>query len=234
MTPLLALLRAESLLFWRQGLVAAALVLSLVWAGLLHLLPSDARLFWFGLVAGLDVTAMGLLFGFGLGLLDQRQDVIRAWRLTPVPACYFSLARTLMLSLLLMLSLILLAALTLTVDQWLHRLPGLALFSIQASLIGVLCGRLLININPFILAMTLTGPVWALPFLGYAQWLGGPLPWLWPLSSGLYWMGESPWQHPISLAAVTLLGLVWCGATFWLGERLAALHLGGRLGETGS
>lgn len=233
MKALPALLRAEGLLFWRQGFVAAALALSLVWATLLHLLPTDTRLFWFGLVASLDVTAMGLLFGFGLGLLDQQQGVAQAWRLTPVPAFFFSLARTLVLSLLLMLSLVLLAALTLTAELWLARLPGFALMSVQASLIGIVCGRLLRNINQFILLMTVTGPFWALPFFGYAGWLNGPLPWLWPLSASLFWLMDNPWQTPVLLTALTLGGLFWWAVSFWLAERLAALHLGHRIGEAG-
>lgn len=231
MTALLALLRTEALLYRRQGILAAALVLSLVWAALLQLLPMAERLFWFGLVAGMDVTAMGLLFGFGLGLLDQQQGTLQAWRLTPAPAGCFTLARALMLTLLLMVSLTLLACLTLPPEHWWPRLPGLVLLSAQSALVGIVCGRLLRDINQFIVLMTLTGPFWALPFLGYSGVLPGPWPWMWPMSAGLYWLGEHPWQSPWLLVAVTSGALVWAGLEYWLSERLAPLHLGHRFGR---
>ena len=225
-----ALLVAEARLFWRQGLVVAAIVLTLVWAALLHLIPPADRLFWLGLVAGMDVIAMGLLFGFGLGLLDQVQGTLTAWRLTPAPALWFSLSRTLLLSGLLTVCLLLLALLVLpSATVWPH-LPGFVLLAIQAALAGQVFGRWLSDLNGFILAIALSGPVWALPFLGYAGWLDGPLPWLWPLSGGLYWLTEDALNSPGSLAWITGLQLGWILISAGLVERLAPRHLGHRLG----
>ncbi|GGX68291.1 hypothetical protein [Saccharospirillum salsuginis] len=231
MTAWLALLNAEARLFWRQGLVAAALVLTLVWVALLHLTPPADRLFWLGLVAGMDVIAMGLLFGFGLGLLDQVQGTPTAWRLTPTPALWFSLSRTLLLSGLLTACLLLLAFLVLPFATVWPRLPGLVLLAIQAALAGQLFGRWLSDLNGFILATALSAPLWALPFLGYAGWLDGPLPWLWPLSGGLYWLTEGALSSPVSLAWITGLQLGWILVSAGLVERLAPRHLGHRLGE---
>lgn len=230
MNALSALLLAEARLYWRQGFLAAALVLSLVWAALLHLAPVGDRLYWFGLVASLDVTAMGLLFGFGLGLLDQQQGVLTAWRLTPVRAGWFTLARALMLGLLLLSSLVLLALLTLYTEPWWTRLPGLVLLSGQAALVGIVCGRLLRDINQFIVLMVVTTPLWALPYPGYSGWIGGPLPWLWPFSGGLFWFTPEPWARPLALAATASGALAWWLLSLWLAERFAPRHLGHRLG----
>jgi len=232
MTGWRALLAAESRLFWRQGLVLAALILTGVWAALLQLTPPADRLFWLGLVAGMDVIAMGLLFGFGLGLIDQVQGTLTAWRLTPVPALWFSLSRTLLLSGLLTACLLLLAFLVLPSATVWPRIPGFVLLAIQAALAGQVFGRWVSDLNGFILATTLSGPVWALPFLGYAGWLDGPLPWLWPLSGGLYWLTEDAFAHPVSLAWITGGQFVWILGSFELSERLAPRHLGHRLGET--
>lgn len=231
MTGWRALLAAEARLFWRQGLVLAALILTGVWAALLHLTPPEDRLFWLGLVAGMDVIAMGLLFGFGLGLLDQVQGTLTAWRLTPAPALWFGLSRTLLLSGLLTACLLLLAFLVLPFASVWPRLPGFLLLAIQAALAGQLFGRWLNDLNGFILATALSGPLWALPFFGYAGWLDGPLPWLWPLSGGLYWLTEDALAHPGSLVWITGGQFVWILGSFALSERLAPRHLGHRLGE---
>lgn len=225
------LLVTETRFFWRQGLVIAAIVLTLVWAALLHLTPATDRLFWLGLVAGMDVIAMGLLFGFGLGLLDQNQGTLTAWRLTPVPGLWFSLSRTLLLSGLLSVCLILLALLVLPVTTVWPRLPGFVLLSIQAALAGQLFGRWLSDLNGFIVATALSGPIWALPFFGYAGWMDGFLPWLWPLSGGLYWLTDSAFHSPLTLTSFTLVQLGWILITAHLVERLAPRHLGHRLGE---
>lgn len=225
------LVAAEMRLFWRQGLIAAALVLTLVWAALLHLPPVSGRLFWFGLVAGMDVIAMGLLFGFGLGLLDQAQGTLTAWRLTPVPAAWFGLSRILLLSGLLALCLSILAGLTLPFTTVGARLPGLILLAVQASVAGQLFGRWLSDLNGFIWATALTGPIWALPFLGFAGWMNGPMPWIWPLSGGLYWLTDAAFESPLALALITLGQLGWILALAWLSERLAPRHLGHRLGD---
>ena len=227
------LVAAEVRLFWRQGLIIAALVLTLVWAALLQLTPADSRLFWLGLVAGMDVIAMGLLFGFGLGLLDQNQGSLTAWRLTPAPALWFSLSRTLLLSGLLSLCLLLLALLVLPVTTLWPHLPGFLLLSMQAALAGQLFGRWLSDLNGFILATTLSGPLWALPFFGYVGWMDGFLPWLWPLSGGLYWLTEDAFRSPLLLAWISLVQLVWFFVTAYRIEQLAPRHLGHRLGETG-
>lgn len=229
MTAFTALMTAEARLFWRQGLVAAAAVLTLVWVGLLHLTPSDDRLFWLGLVSGMDVTAMGLLFGFGLGLIDRNQGTLIAWRLTPAPTWLFGVCRVLVMTGLLTACLVTLSILTVGPVVLLTHGPGLVLLALEASLIGLVFGRGVRDLNGFIIAQMLTLPIWVLPFLGYAGWLEGALPWLWPMSGGLYWLHPAP-TPPLALATISLVQVVWIVTTAWLAEWLAPRHLGHRAG----
>lgn len=224
------LVAAEARLFWRQGLIIAAVVLTLVWAALLQLLPVGSRQFWFGLVAGLDVMSMGLLFGFGLGLLDQNQRTLTAWRLTPVPALWFGMSRTLLLSGLLSGCLVVMALLVLPAMTVWPLIPGFLLLAIQAALAGQLFGRWLSSLNGFILATALSGPIWALPFFGYVGWMDGVLPWLWPLSGGLYWLTEAALLSSLTLLWISLVQLGWILVLAWMVEHLAPRHLGHRLG----
>lgn len=231
MTAFGALLLAEARLFWRQGLIAAAIILTLVWAGLLQLTPPGDRLFWLGLVSGMDVTAMGLLFGFGLGLADRSQGTLVAWRLTPVPGWMFGASRVLLLSLLLAISLMVLAILTAGPSVLSTHSPGLVLLALEASLIGQVFGRGVRDLNGFIIVQIPAMPLWLLPFLGYVGWLEGPLPWLWPLSGGLYWLTPTPLSHPKALLVISLVQLGWIMATALLAERLAPRFLGHRAGS---
>lgn len=226
-----ALLAAEARLFQRQGLIVAAIVLTLVWAGLLQLTPADDRLFWLGLVSGMDVTAMGLLFGFGLGLADRSQGTLVAWRLTPVAGWMFGTCRVLLLSLLLATSLVVLAILTAGPSVLPTHSPGLLLLALEASLIGQVFGRGVRDLNGFIILQIPAMPLWLLPFLGYASWLEGPWPWLWPLSGGLYWLTPDPLAQPLPLLLVSLVQLGWILATALLSERLAPRFLGHRAGS---
>ncbi|WP_119396230.1 hypothetical protein [Salinibius halmophilus] len=181
-----ALLVLEWRLQWRHGFWAAAGVLTLVWFGLLWLLPAWDRAFWFGIVAAVDITAIGLLFGYGLSVLEGNQNVQQPVRMTPVRSWQIMLARVFWLWLMMTTVQIALALPLLPWGAVLLMAPGMLLNALFFACVGVLVPKICQSLNQFIVLFSLTGILWALPILAYADVVQLPYWWLLPSGGGCY------------------------------------------------
>lgn len=231
MTRFLSLLSTELKFQWRHGFIIAAFIVTLVWALLLGLLPDELKLFWFGIVAALDVSSIGLLFGYGLGVLDKNQHAISAIRLTPVASINIALARVISLSLLVIVTLLCLALLSLSLGQTAAVLPGIIFMSIFFSALGVTASRRFASINQFILFFALSSIVWALPILYYAD-IVSSLGWLFlPSGGAMLFFKNSITSESFSLLLIaSLVQLCWSVLVFYLGERWTPLNYAHRFG----
>lgn len=231
MRQLRALLLTELKFQWRHGFVAAAIAIVVVWVALLSLLPPEPRPFWFGIITAVDVTSIGLLFGFGLGILDSDQGPIYAIRLTPVPAWLPAVARGLSLSLLIVVSLAFLGGLIMPVATVLSMLPGVLLCAVFFSFMGVTAARRLATVNQFMVFFALSGVIWAVPVLYYAGLVDSPAWLLLPSAGAMVFLqlGFTDIPAPL-LGAALAMQAGWIAAAFLLGERWAPRLLSHRFG----
>ena len=231
MNPFIALFITELKFQWRHGFVAAAIIITVVWAGLISLLPMSLRSFWFGIVAGIDVAAIGLLFGYGLGALDKSQQIMIAIRLTAVRSYFLGLARLAALSLLPTITLMVLAFLVLTPIKALQATPGIILCSVFFSSVGITAARRFKSINQFIIFFALSGALWAIPILYFADIVQSSI-WLLLPSGGamaLLRLAFEPLPGLIILTAI-VAQLLWIGVCFLLGEHWASTNFEHRFG----
>ena len=231
MIPFGAMLLTELKFQWRHGFIIAAAVVTIVWALLLNFLPDAQKAFWFGIVTALDVASIGLLFGFGLGMLDRNQRAVLAIRITPVHSWVLAAARIVSLSLLLTVTLFVLGLLVLEWATVLRLSLAIVLNAVFFSTIGVTCARYFVTVNQFIIFFALSGAVWALPILYYSELVSSIL-WLSLPSSGgtlMLKLGFSELPHSTLLLAIAFQ-IVWIGLAFFAGERWAPKTLEHRFG----
>lgn len=226
-----ALLLLEWRLQWRHGFWAAAAVLSLVWLGLLSLLPAWDRAFWFGIVAAIDITAIGLLFGYGLAVLEENQQVQQPLRMTPIKSWKIHLSRVLWLFTMMLLIQLALAIPLLPWGAVLLMTPGIVLNALFFACLGVLVPKLCRSLNQFIVLFSLTGILWALPILAYAQVVQWPFYWLLPSGGACYLLSIGSqnvfgWQ----LGAAGIAQFAWAVVAFCWALKWDARSSGGRFG----
>jgi fluoroquinolone transport system permease protein len=232
MNALVYLLLTELKFQLRHGFFIAAGIVTLVWVLLLSFLPNSLRPFWFGIVAILDLTSIGLMFGFGLGVLDKSQQTIVAIRLTPVKSWTLAAARIITLSLLMILTLTILSAMVLpTTRVWLLAL-GIVLSSVFFSAVGVTTARRFSTVNQFMIFFAVSGFVWAIPALYYADVFQSNLWLLFPSTGAVVFFKAAlvnDWGTPPFWLAATLQ-ISWIAVVFLLGERWAYRNLENRFG----
>lgn len=227
----ISLLGTELKFQWRHGFIIAAIVITLVWAMFLSFLPQAERAFWFGVVAALDVSSIGLLFGFGLGVLDKNQQTITAIRLTPVSSSVLALARVSALTILMTFTLALIALIVLDLSVLYKVVLGIFSMSLFFSAIGVTASRRFGNINQFILFFAFSGIVWAMPILYYADILTSKA-WLFLPSGGATALLTMSFKTLTlyELLFALLIQIIWIDVVFYLGERWASVQFEHRFG----
>jgi fluoroquinolone transport system permease protein len=232
MNAFLSLLTTELKFQWRHGFVIAAGILTLVWVLLLSLLPDSLSAFWFGIVAILDISSIGLLFGFGLGVLDNSQESLIAVRLTPVKSWVISFARVTSLSLLMVITLLLLGFLILeTPDSFLLGI-GILLLSVFFSVVGVTTARRFNTVNQFMIFFAISGVIWAVPALYFADILTSNF-WLAFPSSGAVIFLQAALIRELTLPiyfAASFSQIFWISLVFYLGEYWAPKNFQFRFG----
>ncbi len=227
----LSLLATELKFQWRHGFIIAAIVITLVWAMFLSFLPQADRAFWFGVVAALDVSAIGLLFGFGLGVLDKTQQTITAIRLTPVNSSVLAMARISALTILMTATLMLIALIVLDFSTIPKVIAGVFSMSLFFSAMGVTASRRFGNINQFIIFFAFSSLIWALPILYYADILTSKA-WLLLPSGGATALLSLSFKTPTlnELLFSLLIQIIWIDAVIYLGERWASVQFEHRFG----
>lgn len=220
-----ALLALEWRLQWRHGFWAAALVLTLVWFALLSLLPPWQRPFWFGIVAAIDITAIGILFGFGLSVLERNQNVSQPLRMTPVPRWQVLLARALWLAVMMVIIQVVLAVPLLAWGAVVLMLPGMLLNALFFACVGVWVAKICQTLNQFIVFFSLSGLLWALPILAYSDVLQWPFWWLLPSGGACYLLAIGSqnlfgWQ----LGAAGVAQILWALLAFFWALKKDANH----------
>lgn len=228
-----SLLVLEWRLQWRHGFWLAASVITLAWFGLLWLLPAWDRAFWFGIVAAVDITAIGLLFGYGLSVLEANQNVQQPVRMTPVKTWQLLLARVVWLWLMMASIQLALALPLLPWGALLLMLPGMLLNALFFACVGVLVAKICQCLNQFIVLFSLTGLFWAAPILAYADILQWPFWWVLPSGGAVYLLAIGSqnlfgWQlgaAGVAQFAWALLAFTW--ALRW-DTRTAGNRFGGR------
>jgi fluoroquinolone transport system permease protein len=231
MSALGALFVTELKYQWRHGFIAAALIITIVWAALLSLVPTELRAFWFVIISMIDIASIGLMFGYGLGVLDRSQETVFALRLTPIKSWYTALARSVSLTILTSITLVTLAIATLSLQECLRLVPGIIMTAIVFSVSGVSMSRRFHSINQFIIFFSATGVVWVLPILYFANLLDSTF-WIFLPSGGsalLFKNALEPASYLlISLAIVCQIG--WLIVLFIFGERWASRVYDNRFG----
>lgn len=231
MNAFLQLLITELKFQWRHGFIIAALVVTFVWALLLSLLPTELRSFWFGIVAGVDVTSIGLLFGFGLGVLDKNQKVVSAIRLTPIPSWMLSLARVIALGLLTGVTLILLGFMILPASDLLKMLPGILLCSLFFAGMGVASSRRFSTVNSFMVFFALSGFIWAMPILYYSDVVASRFWVFLPSGGSMALIKQAVFESSTMTSGLSYFSqVVWIGLTLYFAEKWAPASFEHRFG----
>ncbi len=225
------LLLTEFKFQWRHGFVAAAAIVTLIWAALLSLLPAEQRPFWFSIVASIDVSAIGLLFGYGLGMLDGSQHISPALRLTPIRSIWLALSRLMALSALTILTLSLLAVVIMPLQQAFALFPGIILCAFFFSSVGITAARRLASINQFLIFFALSGMVWAVPILYLAGLLESPIWVLLPSGGATALLKFGVENTPLVMSVMAcIIQLLWTVVCVYFGERWAAVNYEHRFG----
>jgi len=231
MNAFVQLLQTELKFQWRHGFILAAIVVTLVWAALLSVMPAEHRPFWFGIVSALDVSSIGLLFGFGLGVLDKNQAAIFAIRLTPAPSWFSAFARMCSLTLLITATLGSLAFMVLEASTAIKMLPGIILCGSFFSTLGITAARRFATMNSFIVFFATSSIIWAMPAIYYAELVSSPI-WLALPSAGamVFFRGAFDSVPAGLLLFGFALQAFWTVLTFYLGERWASISFAYRFG----
>jgi fluoroquinolone transport system permease protein len=231
MNAFLPLFITELKFQWRHGFIIAAFVVTIVWALMLSLLPDDLRPFWFGVVAGVDIASIGLLFGFGLGVLDKNQKVIAAMRLTPIASWQLSLSRMVALGLLTSITLIILGVMVLSASELIPMFAGILLCSLFFAAVGVATSRRFNTVNGFMIFFALSGFIWAMPILYYSDVVSH---WLWvllPSGGALALIKQAVFEYNTFITILSYLSqLFWISLTLYLAERWAPISFEHRFG----
>jgi fluoroquinolone transport system permease protein len=172
------------------------------------------------------------MFGFGLGVLDKSQQTIVAIRLTPVRSWMLAAARVMTLSLLMIMTLAILSVMVLPATHVLLLAIGIVLSSVFFSVVGVTTARRFSTVNQFMIFFAVSGFVWAVPALYYADVLGSNLWLLFPSSGAVVFFKAALTTDGVipTYWLAALIQLSWISVAFYLGEHWAPTSLDNRFG----
>ncbi|QCT73343.1 ABC transporter permease [Eubacterium maltosivorans] len=175
------LLKGDICQQWKYGFYGLYLILTVIYAGVLSIMPPDWKVPGTALIIFSDPAALGLFFMGAVILLERSQRVLESLAVSPVRSEEYIVSKALSLSLIGTL-----AAAVLGVVGGSPSLPLLCIGTFTGamlfSMVGLTAGARISTLNQFILV---TVPVELLIFGPAILWVAGYQPWLLGLHPGV-------------------------------------------------
>lgn len=223
MNRLLATLRWEVLIQFRQNIFYAALFVMVLWSAVLYQIPDAGIVPVLVSVLFLDVSIFGFFFMAALYYLEKGDRVLEGLVVTPLRVVEYLTAK---IGVLTAISVVVGAVVTVLVHgpavHWLWYLVAVVAMSVPISLLGFVLAARYNGINEFLVPSIFFLIVMQLPLLGYLDIWQNPLLYLLPSQPGMVLLkaafdGAPAWEIGyalVYLAVLTVGGWRWAEGTF--------------------
>jgi fluoroquinolone transport system permease protein len=218
MSRLLAALRWDVRIQFRQGFYYAALFVIALWVLLLSQLPGAASMLFLPFIIFFDLSVFGFYFMAGTLFLEKGEGVLEALVVTPLRTREYLLSKTLSLTVLaLLVSIVVVLLVHGPVLNWLSLLAGVALNSWFLILAGFIVAARYDAVNEFLIPSILYVVPTQLPALWYFGIWDHWLLYLVPTMPAMLLIAGAfepiaPWQILYSLVYLSAACLV---VTYW-------------------
>ncbi len=221
MKRLLAAMRWDIRLQYRQGFYYAALFVAVIMIPILLQLPDDSLALLLPVIVMGNMSINTYYFMSGLVLLEKDDGVLEALIVSPLRQREYLWSKLLTLTILTLLENILIVLLVYGINfNWLYLIAGIILMAFFNSLYGFIIVARYESINSFILPSVLWTMFLSIPILDYFGIWTTPLIYLHPVKAMLTLLKGA--FQPIELwqaAYGVLYSILWIGILFTLAQR---------------
>ncbi len=212
--------------FWIVGLV-----ITLVWFGILSLMPSELSALWVPVLLFVDTCTIGVLFVAGMLYLDRSQGTMDVIAVMPIATSTWILSRILSLSILCSVFALIIILVRAESVVWVRAVPAVLLSSALYTSLGFLIACPFKKLMDYFLVMALTIALMNLPIFGYFEVFDSAFLWLLPTQPVMKVLAGSLGEMTtMDFTFAMGLLLVWLGVINFFCTKAFSVYVSQRMG----